>query len=232
MTNYTNASPVFSDTMQILETTDTNHADNFNQAFEALMDNSLANRNDIEKNIKMNNRLYKGVDLAVKFASEIVPFSNIWTWIKNRINNHNFEGLRVGDYITWTLNGETIKSKIAGLNTYRRTTDNEVGWHIDFISEDCYSQTVQWNTTNNNNGNAQNSCPYMASNLKTFLESLEANLPTALKNVITNKRALLETRYSSSGALTSSTGWGWQDMGKLWVPTEYEVFGSVCWGTP
>ena len=43
---------------------------------------------------------------------------------------------------------------------------------------------------------------------------------------------LLEQRYSSAGALTDSTSWGWQDLGALWVPLEYEAFGAIVWGTP
>ena len=41
----------------------------------------------------------------------------------------------------------------------------------------------------------------------------------------------MEYRYSASGALTDGTSWGWQDLGPLWVPLEYEVFGSTIWGT-
>ena len=41
----------------------------------------------------------------------------------------------------------------------------------------------------------------------------------------------MEYRYSASGALTDGTSWGWQDLGPLWVPLEYEIFGSTIWGT-
>ncbi|MCX4328444.1 MAG: DUF6273 domain-containing protein, partial [Lachnospiraceae bacterium] len=69
------------------------------------------------------------------------------------------------------------------------------------------------------------------SNVKQFLDQLYEKLPADVKNFIVTKRTLLEKRYSASGALTDSTGWGWADIGKLWLPSEYEVFGSVCWGT-
>ena len=176
--------------------------------------------------------IYKGRDLTVVFADEIKNYSNEWAWIKARIKANNFNGIYICDYIPLTVDGETHQMQVAGIDTYYRTTDQGLGHHIDFISRDCYSQTVQWNTTNNNNGNTTSEYPYMVSNLKTFLGTLYEKLPQAVKNVITEKRTLLEKRYSASGALTDSTGLGWDNMGKLWVPTEYEVFDSVVWGTP
>lgn len=178
-----------------------------------------------------NDALYEGRDLTKVFAVEISKFTDAWAWIKDRIANANYTGIHVGDYIPMTVKGETHEMQIAGIDTYYRTTDQDLGHHIDFISRDCYSQTVQWNTTNNNNGNATSACPYLVSNLKTFLDTLYESLPDAVKRVITNKRFLLEQRYSASGALTDSTSWSWEDMGKLWVPTEFEVFDAVVWGT-
>ncbi|MCI9079001.1 MAG: hypothetical protein HFH68_08770 [Lachnospiraceae bacterium] len=49
MKDYTNSSPVFSDRVDILETTDTNHADNFNQSTKQLLDNDLRLKNAINK---------------------------------------------------------------------------------------------------------------------------------------------------------------------------------------
>ncbi|MFG6330023.1 MAG: hypothetical protein K1W06_11255 [Lachnospiraceae bacterium] len=49
MKNYTSSSPVFSDNVTILETTDTNHADNFNKSTKQLLDNDLRLKNAINK---------------------------------------------------------------------------------------------------------------------------------------------------------------------------------------
>ncbi len=49
MKDYTNSSPVFSDKVKILETTDTNHADNFNASTEQLADNDQCLKNAICK---------------------------------------------------------------------------------------------------------------------------------------------------------------------------------------
>lgn len=48
MKQYTNNDPSFSESVEILETTDTNHADNFNVATKKLMDNTLALKKEVE----------------------------------------------------------------------------------------------------------------------------------------------------------------------------------------
>lgn len=181
---------------------------------------------------QQQNLLYKGRDLTKVFATEIANFTDEWAWIRNRIKNANYKGIYNGDYIPVTVNGEVMEPQVAGIDCYHKTTDQSVPHHIDFISRDCFSQTVKWNETNDNNGNETSPYPYMVSNLYKFLnETLYGYLPDKLKNQIANKRSLLEQRYSASGKLTDSTSWGWQDMGKLWVPHEFEVFGSIVWGT-
>lgn len=179
-----------------------------------------------------NDRIYPGRDLTSVFALEIAKYSDAWAWIKARIKAHNFTGIHVADYIPITMNGQTVKMQVAGIDTYYRTTDQQLSHHIDFISKDCFNQVTKWNTTNTNNGTAAENAPYMVSNLHTFLTTtLYGYLPAAVKAVISNKRMLMEYRYSASGALSDSTSWGWKDLGPLWVPTEYEVFGSCIWGT-
>lgn len=49
MKEYKNASPVFSDAIQIVETTDPAHADNINMAPTQLLQNTLSNREFIKK---------------------------------------------------------------------------------------------------------------------------------------------------------------------------------------
>lgn len=156
-----------------------------------------------------------------------------WAQLKTKCTNADFSDLRVGDYKTISLTGgEVVKMQIAGIDTYYKTTDQQLGHHIDWISIDCLNDYVQWNTTNNNNGNSTSEYPYMVSNVRKYLvETIYPKLPADVKAVIKNKRSLLEKRYSGSGALTDSTSWGWEDMGLIWLPHEYEVFGAAVWGT-
>ena len=55
-------------------------------------------------------------------------------------------------------------------------------------------------------------------------------LPQALKNVIIEKRFMLAKRYSATGILSDDNSWGWTNIGKLWLPTEPEVYGMPVWG--
>lgn len=198
----------------------------------ALAEDLDATNEELARAMTDNDRLYQGRDLTSVFSLEIANYSDAWAWIKARIKAHNFTGIHTADYIPITMNGQTVKMQVAGIDTYYRTTDEQLSHHIDFISKDCFNQTVKWNTTDNNNGSGTNSSPYIMSNLRTFLiTTLYSYLPAAVKAVVNNKRMLMEYRYSSSGALTDSTSWGWQDLGPLWVPLEYEVFGSSIWGT-
>lgn len=52
-------------------------------------------------------------------------------------------------------------------------------------------------------------------------------LPAWLKAVIIEKRFFLNKRYSTSGVLSDENSWGWTDIGKLWVPSEIEVYNNT-----
>lgn len=174
--------------------------------------------------------MYDGRDLTQIFATEIASFPSPWHWIQNRINNRNYKGLNHGDFIPMTINGEILDMQI-NINTYKKTTNQKLDDHIDFISRDCYSQTVQWNANNTNNGTAEQPCPYLASDVKQFLDQLYEQLPVTVKSLIVTKTTMLEYRYSNSGVLTDDNGQNWVNLGNLWLLSEYEVFGNVIWGT-
>ena len=98
---------------------------------------------------------YDGVDLSVVFASEIAGYADVWAWIKARVQSENFEGLHVHDYITVTCSNAgayVLKPEIVGINTYKGSGNNEIPAHIDFISKDCWPDTVTYNPVNYNNG--------------------------------------------------------------------------------
>jgi hypothetical protein len=200
-------------------------------------------------------RVYSGADLTVKFAAEIAGYPSVWDWIKARIQAANFIDIHVGDYIPFTAGNNAIKAEIAGIDTYYRYGDAEVGHHIDFISRDCWPEAHAWNKTNFNNGTTVSPNPWLASDIYAWLNSLQMDvpnaatadpalvavdyrttgvydkLPAALKNVIVQKRFLLPTRYAAGTLLTDDTYWLWTNSGNLWLPTEAEVDGQGHWST-
>ncbi len=173
------------------------------------------------------------------FLSGGVPYgkelTESWATLQARIKAGNLSGIHVGDFKTITLTtGEVVVMEVAGPDQYYRCGyPTEIGHHVDFISRDCLAGTKLFNDTNTNNGTAAEPNPWRASKLFQTLNDetsgVFATLPADLKPCIIEKIALLEHRYSDAGALDSDTGWDWNTMGKLWVPTEVEVFGNTFW---
>lgn len=206
------------------------------------------------KGIDMD-QTYVGQDLTVKFADEIKGYSDEWAWMKARKNNGDYKGLHVGDYIPITCsNGYVLKAQIAGINTYTGYGDQQVGNHIDFICKELWNDLHVMNKVDYNNGNANNPSPFLASDLNYWLNSMSGNVPNStsdatvttevdyttdgvlyylpdmVKNQIVPKRILLPGRYIAGSVLTSDNSWAWQSTGKLWIPSEVEVYGAPCWG--
>lgn len=202
-----------------------------------------------------SDHIYPGVDLTVKFADEIKGYTDEWEWIKARKNAGNYAGIHVGDYIPVTCsNGYVLNAQIAGINTYKGYADQQVGEHIDFICKELWNDLHVFNKVNYNNGNANSPSPFLASDLNYWLNSMSGDVPNStsdasvttavdytaggvlyylpdkLKNQIIAKRALLPSRYTDGSILTADNNWSWQSTGKLWIPSEVEVYGAPCWG--
>lgn len=160
-----------------------------------------------------------------------------WGSLRTRIQAGDFKGIYIGDYKTITLTtGEVIVMEVAGIDTYHRCGDIEIGHHVDFISRDCLAGAKVFNDESNNNGTEAEPNPWRASKLFQTMNDetsgVFATLPADLKPCIIEKRALLESRYSAAGELDSDNNFAWNNMGKLWLPTEVEVFGHHAWSEP
>lgn len=157
-----------------------------------------------------------------------------WQSLRTRIAAGDFNDILVGDYkpITLTTN-EIVIMEVAGVDQYYKCGNPEIGHHIDFISRDCLAGSKRMKATNTNNGTEAEKNPWLAAELNQTLNDettgVFATLPSDLKPYIITKRALIEERYSAEGAVPDDTGWSWADMGKLWLPTEVEVFGHHTW---
>ena len=173
------------------------------------------------------------------FLSGGVPYgkelTESWPELQTRIRAGNTRGIHIGDYKTITLTtGEVVVIEAAGIGHYYKCGyPTMIGHHVDFISRDCLAGAKVMNDTNVNNGTKEEPNPWRASKLFQTLNDevtgVFATLPADLKPLIIPKTALLERRYSEAGALEASTGWDWNNMGKLWLPTEVEVFGNTFW---
>ena len=178
---------------------------------------------------------YAGRNLATVFATEIANYTDEAEWFNTRVVAGNFTGIRIFDYFDITLtDGKVFRYRVAAIDPYLYCTDSEiVKHHVIMVPDTVWPDSVKWNTTNTNQGNASSPYPYLVSNLHTWeINTFFPLLPSKWRSVIATHRLLLEQRYSSSSTLTASTGWGWTDVGKVFSLSEVEVFGRCVWGTP
>lgn len=159
-----------------------------------------------------------------------------------------------------TADNKSLEACVAGINTYKNYGDMAVGNHIDFICRELWPTRYHINPVNFNNGTkfgdaGETDYPWLASDLYLWLNSLSGKVPNAtttgggtgtdvdytqggvyyylpdeLKSVIVEKRAYLPKRYSISSLASDDNGGGWADIGKLWLPSEFEVYGGPVWG--
>ena len=203
---------------------------------------TIAEEYDRQKSIGQ----YKGRDLATVFASEIAEHESIYAWLHSRVQDADFSGLRIGDYMDVPVSAgsnvpaQTVRYLLAAVDPYYKCSDQPMSHHLAFVpaapvlvsgSKATNTSYIMWNTTATNNGNATVKEPYLASHLHGWeINDYLPALPAALRNVLINHRSLCEQRYGSS-ALTEASGWGWGDLGKVWSLSEMEVYGCAVWGS-
>ena len=222
------------------------------QSLNVIDDTARSNAQTALNNAEYNRQgqigKYGGQNIATILAGEIGSGS-VYDALHKRAAAGNFAGLRVGDYIDVPLVSasavaaqQSVRFLLAHIDPYLYCGDNSKGHHIAFVASApvAVAKTVtgvandsflMWNTTNTNQGTADQKCPYLNSSLKAWETAFEACLPEGLTKYLLTQRVLLEERYSASGALSDSNSWSWQDIGKVWSPSEMEVYGCPVWGT-
>lgn len=252
MREYTTSSPLFSKKINIVETSDPAHADNINAATKQLLENTLKLREENEIFKRIANGIYTGRDLTQVFAAEIAEFEDEWDWIRYKIqwsidfdenpntsgthfdpNLCDISGVQVADYIPIVVDGNTFNMHVAGI------FHSGFSRYVSFISNKLFPEDIVWNANGSNNAHIasdlgiENTNPFINSDLNKWLKDVLYNkLPEKLKRVIWPHSMNEGSRYAVSGqddmiddflyTLSSS---------RLWVPSEYEVFGSTISGT-
>ena len=152
---------------------------------------------------------------------------------------------------SYALPAKTMRAYIAGIDTYYNYGyPSGCPHHIDFLTvKDTIGVNIPWQTCDNNNGSTKSPYPWLASKLYACLNGVNnvgigfdgkqmgfdastggvlQSMPQYLQNNIAEKRIFSDSRYSGSGALTESTAGDIHDVGKIWIPTEVEVYGFPC----
>jgi hypothetical protein len=161
-------------------------------------------------------------------------------------------GRTISDGTTsYNLPTKTHKMHIAGINTYKNYGyPSGCPTHIDFLSvSSTIGVNIPWQTRDFNNGSSAIIYPWRQSKLYACLNGVDnrhndrsgnelgfdassggvlQSLPQYLQDNIAMKRMFADSRYSGSGDLTESTAGDVDDVGKIWVPREVEVYGFPC----
>ena len=146
---------------------------------------------------------YDGVDLTVKFSSEISKYDDVWAWLKARLTAQDISGLHIKDYVPLTVknnsgNNVTLQMQIADINHDLGFMDAEITkFHIDFISKDLWPELHVWNKVNYNNGLAKETDPWLCSDLCAWLNSKKMQVP----NATTVNPEMTDVDYTTTGVL-------------------------------
>lgn len=216
-----------------------------------LKDNSARNTanaavSEANYNRQQSGNVYAGRSIAATFQGEIGS-TNIYKWLQSRVRNANFEGLRIGDYIDVPITeganvpAQTVRYMIGAIDQYYQCGDQAMMHHVIMVPRAPVSvkgdkasngSYLQWRETNDNNGTVDEKHPYLVSKLHDWeINDFLPALPADLQAVLMTRRGLLEERYSSTTKLSESSSWSWAELGKVWSPSEMEVYGCVIWGT-
>lgn len=189
----------------------------------------------------VHNYTYDGQDLSQKYTA---------AELHQKVSSGDFSGIQNGDYWpitltgsfkdyatgqTKTLNNAAFKLE-ANINVYINYGDTPVANHILFCSRDLVPLMLQmrsWNTTWYDDSQTNpwlGSALYQTLNASDGLQALVASTDIGAYMYAgpngNGMRFILETKRTDA---TTATGWGWGDRGKLFLPTEREVWGQDVW---
>lgn len=131
-----------------------------------------------------------------------------------------------------------VKLEVAAINPYLRFGDTELtAQHILLCSRDCLPPTLQMRCNNSVWYNTAAVNPWLGTALYETLNNSENGIISLLEATAigpyvfkgpNNKgmRAMLPTMAAGAG---SPTNWAWSDRGRLFLPTEREVYGAPAW---
>lgn len=195
-----------------------------------------------ETNNIPHNYLYDGRDLSTVFASA--------EELHNAVAAGDFSKINIGDYWPITLNGNytdcgesttktlsnaVVKMEVAGIDTYLNYGNTAItAHHLVMCSRDLLPNTTKWRKENTTWYNTGATNPWLGSAIYATLNV--GILPLVQKTDIgayifagpngNGMRFIGETKAASA---TAATSWSWLDRGRLFLPTEREVWGQGVW---
>lgn len=138
-----------------------------------------------------------------------------------------------------TLSNAIMKMEVAAINPYLNHGDTEFSaQHVLLCSRDCLPPALQYRSANSVWYDETQTNPWRGSALWRTLNDPDNGIiklveASALGSIIfggpnsKGMRAMLPTMAAGAG---SPSNWAWTDRGKLFLPTEREVYGAAAWG--
>lgn len=190
---------------------------------------------------RTHNFNYDGMNLSTMFTE---------TELHQKTVAADFTDIENGDYWPITLNGtvkdyatgetKTLSNAVfnleANIQVYKQYGDTAVPNHILFCSRDLLPWEVKMRSADTTWYNDSETNPWRGSHLFQTLNAADGVLPLVAATGIGahmytgpnggGMHFLLETK--ATGA-TAAVSWGWGDRGKLFLPTEREVWGQDIW---
>lgn len=187
---------------------------------------------------------YVGSDLSEEFENAAA--------MHTAIAAGDFSKIHIGDYFPITLSGTfhdaaadtdktlnaAVKMEVAAINPYLRHGDTELtAQHILMCSRDCLPPTLQMRSENSTWFDTTQVNPWRGSALWETLNNadngiiklLEATPLGAYIFAGPNSKGMRAMLPSMAAGAGSPTSWAWTDRGKLFLPEEREVYGSIAW---
>lgn len=194
----------------------------------------------------IHNYAYDGKDLSQIFTA---------AELHQKVSAGDFSGIQNGDYWPITLSGTIydyaeaaektisnaiIKLEVAGVNFYLQYGDTAVPNHLLFCSRDLLPWALKFRAENTTWYDTSATNPWLGSHLYQTLNNPSNGLLPLI--AATDIGAYIYAGPSGNGmrflgeikgpTATTATGWAWADRGKLFLPSEREVWGSDTWSEP
>lgn len=194
--------------------------------------------------------VYAGNNLASVFSIDPAKPNDIFNVLYKATDNGEYNNIHVGDYFPIKLtNNNTINMIVMGIDTYYNTGEEPIPHHIDLISKEQLAGR-SFNVGAYNAGNNSSNYPWSLMSLKAYLNSEVADVAYSasetrhvdyradgFSNLLPDIAKLTTIpKYVYSGNrgtnITNDNSYTWHNLGKVWIPSEVEVFGSCILGTP
>lgn len=142
-----------------------------------------------------------------------------------------------GDSATKSLSSAVLKMEVAGINTYRQYGGTLTQNHLMMCSRDCLPVLLKLRSTGSTWYNTGVTNPWRGTALYETLNNPTDGL-VALLNASDlgsgiyagpNNAGMRFAAETKAAAATAATGWSWIDRGKLFLPTEREIWGAPIW---